>query len=206
MNFSNQTENLNLFCEAPRPLFRTLTYMDILEKILNAEDTETFLVRICVFTCTIMYLCYLISDKTFECEEEGEEEDVSTTEEEDVSTTEEEIEVEEQIEDEPEELLRFETNDIKYDQAANILAFIYSCGLSMPDVEFPLESWSLQNKRIKIKERSFMLKVKKYRDDPSENMGILIRKKPSIGQLMEAYRYYSAAEERLSGPESSGLN
>jgi len=203
MNFSNQKMAENMFCEVPRPLFRTLTYMDVLEKLLNVEDNETFFVRICVFICVIMYLSYLVSDKNVD---EDEEEDVPTSEEEEVPTSEEEeIEIEDEEIEEEEELLRFETNDIKYDQAANILAFIYSCGLTMPDVEFPLESWSLQNKRIKIKESSFMLKVKKYREDPSENMRILIRMKPSIGQLMEAYRYYSAAEERLktSGSESS---
>ena len=85
------------------------------------------------------------------------------------------------------------------------MAFIYSYGLTMPGIEFPLDSWSIKNKRVKIKESSFMLKVKKYREDPSENMRILIRMKPSIGQLMEAYRYYSAVEERTISSEDNAL-
>ena len=208
-----------MFCEVPAPLFRKPTFLDIL-KALEKMDEDCF-VRICGIVLIVLYLSYLLSDKTvgYEFDDEEEEEsshnepdDESSSNNEQDEESSNDVKNEESSNDDKdeeesndvkdEELLRFDTNDVKYDQAANILAFIYSCGLTMPDVEFPIKSWSITNKRINIKESSFMLKVKKYRQEPSENMKTLIRMRPSIRQLVEAYTYYSEAEERLSGPES----
>jgi len=192
MNVSNVSDTM--FCEVLPPLFRQPTFLDILNAFSKLDDA--YIVRMYALIFLILYLSYLLSDKTVGYEFDGEPEPEEDEPEED-EPEEDESEEDESEEDEPEELLRFETDDIKYDQAANILAFIYSCGLTMPDVKFPIKSWSIKNKRISIKESSFMLKVKKYREDPSENMKSLIRMRPSITQLMEAYAYYSEAEERL---------
>jgi hypothetical protein len=191
MNVSNVSDTM--FCEVLPPLFRQPTLLDILKAFSRLDDA--YIVRMYALIFLILYLSYLLSDKTVGYEFDGDDEP-----EPEESTTEEDEEPEESTteeDEEPEELLRFETEDIKYDQAANILAFIYSCGLTMPDVKFPIKSWSIKNKRISIKESSFILKVKKYREDPSENMKSLIRMRPSITQLMEAYAYYSEAEGRL---------
>jgi hypothetical protein len=178
------------------------------------EFDETSFVRACMLMILIMYLSYLVSDKmtddgdsnddaagdsnddaageTDDSKESSveDEEILSTSTDDTPSVDDEEISVE------PEELLRFHNNDTKFDQAANILAYIYSCGLTLPGVSFPLASWSIQNKRIKIKEVSFMRKVKKYREAPSENMRMLILRKPTLRQLMEAYTYYSNLDGR----------
>ena len=192
MNVSNVSDTM--FCEVLPPLFRQPTLLDILKAFSRLDDA--YIVRMYALIFLILYLSYLLSDKTVGYEFDGDDEPESEE-----STTEEDEEPEESTtteeDDEPEELLRFETDDIKYDQAANILAFIYSCGLTMPDVKFPIKSWAIKNKRISIKESSFIRKVKKYREDPSENMKSLIRMRPSITQLMEAYAYYSEAKERL---------
>ena len=164
MNVSNVSDTM--FCEVLPPLFRQPTLLDILKAFSRLDDA--YIVRMYALIFLILYLSYLLSDKTVGYEFDGDDEPESEE-----STTEED------------------------DEAANILAFIYSCGLTMPDVKFPIKSWSIKNKRISIKESSFILKVKKYREDPSENMKSLIRMRPSITQLMEAYAYYSEAEGRL---------
>ena len=164
------------------PFMRSKTIIDYIE-----EFDETTFVRACLFMILIMYLSYLVSDKTVEDEVQSNESDEVLSNESDETPASAELE---------EDLLRFYNTDTKFDQAANILAYIYSCGLTLPGLTFPLESWSIQNKRIKIKEVSFMRKVKKYQEAPSENMRMLILSKPTLRQLMEAYTYYSNLEGR----------
>jgi hypothetical protein len=101
----------------------------------------------------------------------------------------------------PGELLRFETTDVKYDQAVNILAYLYSKGLSVNNVEFPICSNAIDNTVVKIKFSSFVLKARKYRENPTESMSVLINKKPTIDQLMEAYAFYSNKTYRVEGAD-----
>ena len=188
------------------PFMRSKTIIDYIE-----EFDETTFVRACLFMILIMYLSYLVSDKTVEDEVLSDESDEVLSNESDEVLSNESDEVLSNESDEvlsnesdetpasdelEEDLLRFYNTDTKFDQAANILAYIYSCGLTLPGLTFPLESWSIQNKRIKIKEVSFMRKVKKYQEAPSENMRMLILSKPTLRQLMEAYTYYSNLEGR----------
>jgi hypothetical protein len=145
----------------------------------------------------LMFLCYIISDAEVDSEDDESEIDGEDDSEVEVKEDEEEEKEDEEESEEEEDIpLRFNTSDIKYDQAANIAAYIYSRGLAIPNMVFPIKSYNINNKLIALKETSFMLKAKKYKDAPSESMQALIDKKPSIDELMEAYNYYRNLDYR----------
>jgi len=159
----------------------TLTYQPNITMtfIHHEEFVPLYMLFVIFFTCVI--------GSVYTCEVEKQVEEIVRDDQEEEDQAEESEETD-QAED---DVLRFETDDVKYDQAANILAYIYSRGLVLPGITFPLKSRSINDKFVKIKYNSFLKKVKKYKNNPTPSMQELIDQKATLDQLMEAYQYYS---------------
>ena len=192
MNTTTQLTSLNLNAfpfVLRRPCMMTVVAKHV-DLFLEFANQNTW------FKCLLLLFAYMLWQVQFNAQNNDEvqenEEEVEEDESEEESASENDSEEEGAEESTSEiDLLRFDTTDVKYDQAANILAYLYSKGLTLVDVEFPIHSRTNTDKIVQIKYSSFLQKVKKYRKNPSESMRLLINRKPSIDQLVEAYTYYA---------------